>query len=268
VAILGAIVVGGISAIAGAQEDITENESTVRFQSGPSRLERMADRRSRSALGDFSRFTDAGAGLEDVTAGAQSQRDFATQLEAFLNQGALPSAENITDARSFTSDIFASERVALQQSFQQQEQRTSQLAARLGRSVSDPILQARLAQQQTQQQERLGARETSFAAQEARRIPLQQLQIGQQLASVRQGLASQAFSNRQSLFALGQQALTNERTFRLGAATRNLRTAAGGGAGDSISGGLAGFGGGMGGGGGGGGGGGAAGLASGFTGGS
>jgi len=240
-----AAIVGGAGAvlggIAGGQADVTSTSSFLQVMP-PTALEQQATGISESQLGDLEGLVSAGPGQEDVRAGLEARRSLASRLQGLTETGGLPGQADISAARGFTTDIFAPERVAQQQAFAGQEQRTAQLAARLGRSVSDPILQARLAQEQTQQQERLGARETAFSAQQARQLPLQRLQFQGALADVRSGLATQAFQNRQNLFALGQQALTSERNFRLATGTQFGTQTSGGGLGGAIGGALAGAG--------------------------
>lgn len=177
-----------------------------------------ADRVSRGALRGLDRLTNTGPGKQDVKDSLQSQRDLAKLLQQYSQGGFLPNQADFQTAQNYSQDIFAPERQAVMSGFQEQNQRVSQMAARLGRPVNDPILQAKLAQEQTRQLGDVGARQTAFRAQTAQQLPLQRLGFAQGLADVRQGLASQAFANRQMLVQLGNQ------TFQGAVADREART--------------------------------------------
>lgn len=217
---------------------------TSRINLAPaSELEKQAQGITGSQLTDLERLIGAGAGEQDVTDALGSQRGLATLLQQLQASGGMPSAQQLGSARQFAQDVFAPEEQAIRAGFQEQEEATSQLAARLGRQVNDPILRAKLAQEQTRQLGQVGARRTAFAAQEAQQMPLRQLGLAEQLANVRGGIASQAFANRQALFTLGQQALGAERQFRLGTASETKTASGGGGLLDVIGGISAGIGG-------------------------
>jgi len=110
--------------------------------------------------------------------------------------------------------------VAMQQAFQQQNLRANQLAAQLGRPANDPIIQARLAQEQMQGAERLGAAQSAYASEYAQQLPQQRLGYTAQLTDVRNSLASQAMANRQALLGLGQSLQAGERNWRLNTGTQ------------------------------------------------
>lgn len=129
-----------------------------------------------------------------------------------------PSKQNILQGQKFAQQIFAPQQQALQQQFQQAETDTSRLAARLGRQVDDPILRAKLAQAQGQQVGQLQAQQGAFAAQSAQGFQTQALDLQNQLAGIRGGLATQALQNRQALMGMGQSLLSQERQFRLASA--------------------------------------------------
>ena len=91
------------------------------------------------------------------------------------------------------------------------------MSAQLGRPVNDPIIQAKLAQQQSQQQSVLGAQQTAFGSQFALNLPQQRLGFQAQGASVLQDLANRAQTNRQVALSLGSSIQNLERNFRLDA---------------------------------------------------
>lgn len=155
----------------------------------------------------------------DLDQARMAQLDLAQMLRGAQ---AGPSEQDTIRAQKFAQDIFAPQQEALSQTFRDQETETARLAARLGRTVDDPILRARLAQSQADQTRMLGAQQGAFTAQTAQGFQNQALQLQNQLAQVRGGLASQALQNRQALMGMGQSLLTQERNFRL--ATANKQT--------------------------------------------
>lgn len=135
-----------------------------------------------------------------------AQNDFAAQLQQAQQQGLNPTAADINAQQGLASQLFQARQVGLQQDFLKQQQNFEQTAARLGRSPLDPVFRNKLAEQQLQAQERLGAEQNAFGTQLAMQQPYQRLQLGQQRVGVLQGLASQALANRQALASLGGQA--------------------------------------------------------------
>lgn len=235
------LALGGIGALVGAQG--SKQSATQSIQLSPaSDFEKFSGQLSQDQLKQLQALVGAGAGEADVAAGAQSQRDLAGMLEGLVSSGGLPTQSDIQSAQGFASDIFAPQRQALETQFTQSNEEVAQLAAQLGRPVNDPILQAKLARFKGEQVGQLSAQQGAFAAQEARNLPLQRLGFAESLTNVRQGLASQAFSNRQALATLGSQFLAGERNFRLGAANRTTTSRSGGGLEGAISGALAGAG--------------------------
>lgn len=183
-------------------------------------LERQALEVQQSQLGDLRGLVGLGPGRQDVKAGLEAQNNLAAFLSQLQQTGGLPGQEDITAAQTYAGQIFAPQRVAMQQAFQEQGQQQAQLAARLGRRVNDPILQAKLAQSQTQQSAMLEAQQGAFAAEQARNLPLQRLQFASQLAQLRGGLATQALQNRLTLAGLGSQFAQQQQQFRVNTATR------------------------------------------------
>lgn len=153
----------------------------------------------------------------DIDAARGAQLSLAQMLQQAQSG---PSSQNLVDAQGFANSIFKPQELALQQQFKQSETETSRLAARLGRQVDDPILRAKLAESQAVQSAQLGAQKGAFTAQTAQGFQNQALQMQNQLAQVRGGLATQALQNRQALMGMGQSLLNQERQFRLNTATR------------------------------------------------
>lgn len=153
----------------------------------------------------------------DIDAARSAQLSLAQMLQQAQSG---PSSQNVVSAQNFANSIFAPQEQAMRQQFKQSETETSRLAARLGRQVDDPILRAKLAESQAVQMGQLGAQKGAFTAQTAQGFQNQALQMQNQLAQVRGGLATQALQNRQTLMGMGQSLLNQERQFRLNTATR------------------------------------------------
>lgn len=227
IALLGA----GLGAAAGAFGD---KKTTTKDLGAASGLEKFSEGLSQKQLEELQGLVGAGAGAGDVTAGAQSQRDLGALLQQMQQAGGLPGQEDIRASQGFAGQIFDPQRVAMQQSFGQQQIQANQLAAQLGRSVDDPIIRAKLAQSQTQQQALLQSEQGSFAAQLALQQPDRRLGFAQQRAQVLGGLGEQAFNNRITLQQLGQNALSQQQSFRLGSA--GTTESSGGGFGGALKG--------------------------------
>ena len=183
-------------------------------------LERMALAAQQRRFGELGSLVDRGPGGEDITAALGAQRGFAAQLQAASGTGGLPQAQDIQAAQQLSSQLFAPQQTILNQLFADQSRDAQRQAAIMGRSGDDPVLRARLASQQAQQQQLLGAQQTAQSAQIAAALPGQRLSLAGQRAQVLGGLATQALQNRQALTALGGQLAGQEREFRLATATR------------------------------------------------
>lgn len=144
--------------------------------------------------------------LENIFAGKESPwqtyesdsdiMNFRKVVNQYLKSGG-PSEQDISGAQRFTQDIFAPQQVAMRQAFEQQAQQNNRLATRLGRSADDPILAAKLAQEQTRQLQQLESQKTAFSAQNA------EDRMGRQL-SLSELLRNQALQNRQMIAGFGQ----------------------------------------------------------------
>lgn len=135
-----------------------------------------------------------------------SYKSYQNMLGEYSQTGGAASQGDISRANQFTQSIFAPQQTQLNQAFQQQLYGANQQAALSGRDVNDPLLRAKLAQEQTRQQQTLGAQQTAFSAQQAN-----------QYSQDRLGYAGQAAQNDLStygnLFNTAQQGLQSERSF-------------------------------------------------------
>jgi hypothetical protein len=217
------------------------NETTTRREMGPaSELETRAGATSLDSLNQLQQMVNAGPGQGDIAAGASSQRDLAELLKQLMGSGGLPSQADTTAAQQYAGQAFQGQQTSLNNAFQDQRVQASRAQARSGRGSFDPVLQNKLAQEQTRQQGQLSADQGSFAAQFAQQLPSQRAQYATQFAGVQSGLASQAMQNRQTLLGLGQQLRTGEQNFRLGSATTVSSTPQQGGFGGFLTGALSG----------------------------
>ncbi len=183
-----------------------------------------------------------GPGSQDVTASLDASRSLAAMLGDYSKSGGLPGSEDISTANQFTNDIFAAQQEGLNQQFNLFNQDAARQAALSGRGSSDPILRSRLMETQFNAQNMLNAQKTGFSANFAQNLPMQRLGFAGQQADVLSGLASQAMTNRASLFGLGQSALNNERNWRYTISNKTGQNTSGGGLGGAITGALGGAG--------------------------
>jgi hypothetical protein len=146
---------------------------------------------------------------------SSSTLDNLDKLMAELGQA--PSADRISQSNKYADQIYQPRQEQLNQSFQDQTRGFQARAALMGRSSVDPIMAARLAQEQVRQQSSLNAEKGSFAANEAVNAPARQ--FNNQMGAL-QGLSNQAISNRQAVYSLGSDFANTQMNFRLATATR------------------------------------------------
>lgn len=150
--------------------------------------------------------------MEQQIGGLKGVSDLRSMLESYAKNGYVPSEADLAQAEK----VFSPRQVALEEAFRQQRIGNQQLAARLGRAANDPILAAKLAQEQTRQSGALSAEKAAYSA----TLPLERLQFAQQRAGLEaeqlgavQGrqfnlsqLATQAQSMREQLALQREQA--------------------------------------------------------------
>jgi hypothetical protein len=180
-----------------------------------SQLETMGREAQEKGFADFLRGTELGPGDQDISAALTAQRGFADTLGQFAEGGFLPSEQDFATAQQFTEQAFAPAQQQMAQMFSAQQTQARRLAAQLGRPVNDPVIQAKLAQEQAQQQAMMGAQQTAFGSQFALNLPQQRLGFQGQQASVLGDLANRAQANRQLALSLGSSIQNLERNFRL-----------------------------------------------------
>lgn len=231
--------IGGL--ISGA-EDNTTTQTTRREVADQTNFEKRIREQQQSLFDQINQLSQAtGLGASDVQAAVSSQKDLANMLQKMSESSGLPSISDIKQSRALTSELFAPERTALAQSFEDQETAFRRRAALSGREVNDPILAAKLAQDQTRQQAMLSARQGAAAQNLAFQLPGQRLQYAQGRADILGQLANQAFQTRASLIAQGGQLAEADRARRLDTQTTTQTNVREGSLGQALVGGAAGM---------------------------
>lgn len=214
----------GVGLAAGVGAAI-ENENKARELQG---LGKMTPEEEKA----FAQAQQAAQGVQQASQGMQNLQgiQYGGTNQALLNQGVgasqnlssllqqysqnpLASQQDIAASQQFAQQAMAPEAVQLQQAFQDQLSQARQQAALSGRNVNDPILRAKLAQEQTRQQTQLQARQTAMAAQIAQTLPGQRVSYaGQNLqqllstAGAQQQFNLGEFGGRQQAFGTQLQA--------------------------------------------------------------
>lgn len=237
-AILGAA--GGILGAIGGAQGSQQNQTTRRDLAPASAGETRGGELALQNLNELQSLLAQGPGAQDIAAGTGAQRSLADLLSQMQQSGGLPGAQDVQAAETFAGQAFQGQRNALTNAFEDQRVQASRAQARMGRGGFDPVLQNKLAQEQTRQSGQLAADQGSFAAQFAQQLPQQRLGYAQQFAGVQAGLASQAMANRQALFNLGSQLQNQGQQFRLGSATTTTSQSQPGGLMGALTGGIAG----------------------------
>ena len=209
-----------IGGVAGSQEDVIKNSSRSGVDLAPASQEELYGKNLlMSNARSLEDLVSAGPGKSDVSASTDATRSFASMLDMYAKNGAMPTAQDISQGNDIAAKLFQAQRVGLNQAFEDQNVNYARQAALMGREQTDPILRAKLAQDQTRQQALLNANQSAYANQYALNQPFQRLDFTSQRANVLGGLASQAMANRQALAAMGEGIMNNERNFRLATAT-------------------------------------------------
>ena len=142
----------------------------------------------------------------EVAAGSSGQMDFANMLKSYAEGGNMPNAKDIANSQAFAQSQFDPQRVAQQQAFKEQLTNANRSAALSGRGINDPILRAKLAQEQTRQNAMLTAQQGAFAANFAMQQPGQRLGYMGQRADTLVSRGQTALSNQANLFQMGAAA--------------------------------------------------------------
>lgn len=214
-----AIAIGGgalLGGLAGGLKDKSSTSYTSGMNLDPaSWQELMGQSGMMDAYKQLQGMVGAGPGQSDVEGATGASRGLADMLKAYSEGGFLPGQGDINTSNDIASRLFQGQRTALSQNFSDQLTDANRQAALMGRDPNDPILKAKLAQEQTRQASLLDANQGSFAQQFALSLPGQRLDYANQRVGVMSGLASQAMANRQAIAAMGEGIMNNERNFRM-----------------------------------------------------
>lgn len=253
----GGAALGGIIGAQGTPSSGNSNSTTNQYvnlqdfnnlSKGQSGLEANTYAGMLSGYGGLQNTVAAGGnGLDQASEMLRGAYQYQNLLGSNVNAGGAPTQQQQQAGQNFAQSMFAPQQTALRQQFIQENQQGARLAASLGRSGADPILQAKLATQQGWEQQQLNAQQGQLAAQSAIGFQQQQMQAANQLYTVQQNLASQAFNNRAALLQMGNQLNNSERSYRIQTAQRSNSSDAsfnqsqGGGPGQMLSGALSGL---------------------------
>lgn len=163
---------------------------------------------SMDAMNAYRNLTSSGPGASDVTAALNATRGYADQLNNISSR-----SEGLYDmarGNQLAAQAFGAQRMALNQSFQDQMQQANRAASAAGRSSNDPILRARMLQEQSRQQAMLSAQQSAAAVDFGRQATTDMLTLQGQRVDALSGLSQQAFGNQQNLFNMGNQVYQNE----------------------------------------------------------
>lgn len=219
-----ALIIGGaIGAIGGAISGAQGSTQNTVKNVGPATAEELyytkLQKQQLSSLNNL-------IGSQPTSMGRIASVDSFQQLaQQLIKNGGLPDQKQIGQANSFASQIFAPQQLGLQQAFQDQRTQYAQMAAAMGRAGTDPVLNAKLAQEQTRQQGLLNLEQGSLAAQIGLQIPQNMFQYGQSAAQVglqtsalAQQYQQQVMQNKLAIAGLTGNALSQQMNFRLGSA--------------------------------------------------
>ena len=219
-----AAVIGGgaiLGGIVGGQGKSTSISTNV----APASQEEIAARGiGLGGLEQLQQFGQVGTNQQDVLSSFKAQRSLAERLEELSRTGGLPTGEQVNLSNQAAQRLFAPQQTQLEQAFQQQSIQARREAARLGRSVADPILQARLRTSQAQQQAQLSARQGALGQQLALQLPGQQLGFAQQRVGVLGDIAGQGIDLQSRLAQLGFGSAGQLASFRAQTAGRTQST--------------------------------------------
>lgn len=172
---------------------------------------------SAGALSAYQNLTNKGPGEQDVMASLGASRDYANTLQniASSNQGMY----DMQRGNMLAAQQFGGQRNAMNQAFQDQMMQANRAASSAGRSSNDPILRARLAQDQTRQMAQMQADQSAAAMNLGRQSTTDMLSLQGSRVNTLAGLSQQAFGNQQNVFGMGQQLSQSEWSRALGKAS-------------------------------------------------
>jgi hypothetical protein len=194
------------------------------------------------SLANFQRLIGAGPNIGNVQQSQGFNQNLINMLGQYSQSGGLPNQQQMGQANQFAQAAFAPQRQQLQQDYTQAGYQNQQQAARLGRQVNDPVLQAKLQNQYANNSAQLSAQQGAYGSNLALQLPQQQLGYATQQAGLADQLSQQAQTNQYTLLGLGNQLYNQSLNYGLSTATRTGSQQQGGSVGGAIGGALGGFG--------------------------
>jgi hypothetical protein len=210
-----AAIIGGVTAATNAIGALTKKDP--KFDTTGLQNTQMGGGSSYGMLGSQA----ANQGLNSLTGlqndqSFQANQDLAGLFQQYSQGGYLPNAQDTATAQAFAQSQFDPRRVAMNQAFQDQLTQANRSAALVGRSQNDPILRAKLAQEQTRQQAQLASEQNAFAQQFAMQQPMQRLQFAEGRANVLNQNFAQQMGLSQNILQSGLAAQGQDFQQRLG----------------------------------------------------
>ena len=227
-------------AIAGSKEDKVQSSQSIEMK-GQSADELKYLAEQNASYDELKKLVAAGGNDSDVSRATGATRSFADMLAEYAKTGGMPSESDLSTSNRFAESIFNPQRTKLNQVFEDQKVQAARLSASLGRSVDDPILQAKLRTNMMNNMASLESEQGAYGSQLALQMPGQKLGYAQNNVNVLQGLASQAFQNRSALLSLGNQLGNQEYQKRFQESTKHAENVSGGGFKGAVAGGLSGL---------------------------
>jgi hypothetical protein len=154
--------------------------------------------RTHAALSAYQNLVNAGPGASDVGNSLTASRNYGSALLNASQTGGF----NMQQGNQLAAQQYAGQRTSMEQSFQDQLAQANRAASLSGRSSNDPILRARLAQDQTRQQAQLMSNQSSAAIGLGLQYTQNSLGLQGQQVGVLQGLSNQAFTNGSNMYQM------------------------------------------------------------------
>lgn len=195
-----ALIGGAISAVGAVASAIGgASRPTPKFEMGAEQdFEKQGRLNAEQGLAGY-----RSAMANEVAQGSGAQLDLANMLKRYSETGAVPSMEDIARSQTYAQSQFAPQETAMRQAFESQLTQANRAAAVSGRGVNDPLLRAKLAQEQTRQQATLQAQQGAFASQFAQQQPFQRLGFASDRANTLVQRGQTALGNFGTMAQLG-----------------------------------------------------------------
>lgn len=238
IALGGSALLGGIAGAAGKQS----NETSGYNLNPASTLQNNAQAGIGADYQQYRQFIDSGPGQQDVSNAYGANRDLASMLDSYRQNGMYATQDDINRSNGYADSLFAPQQAGLNQQFELNRQQFANQAAIQGRNPLDAVFANKQYTAQSNAQLGLNAERGAFATNYAMQQPMQRLGLAEQRTNLLNGLATQAMANRQALMSMGSGLLGAERNYQLSSSERYGKSSSGGGLSGAIEGALGGLG--------------------------